>query len=137
LFRSLQYFEAVARYRSFKLAADDLGVTGSAVSHQMRRFSDAVGHQLLVKSGRGIALTAKGEELAAKLTSVFGGLETLVKGIAGGGQDALQLPVCSTDAQSETHKRCGECQEQENFGVRGRQDRGDRCGEDRLDRVRR
>jgi hypothetical protein len=37
--RSLQYFEAVTRYRSFKLVAKDLGVTESAVSHQMRRFN--------------------------------------------------------------------------------------------------
>ncbi len=36
--RGLQYFEAVNRHASLKLAAQDLGVTESAVSHQMRRF---------------------------------------------------------------------------------------------------
>jgi hypothetical protein len=45
--RSLQYFEAVARRRSVKLAASDLGVTQSAVSHQVRRFSEAIGQQLI------------------------------------------------------------------------------------------
>ena len=71
-------------------------MTESAVSHQMRRFSDTIGQQLLVKSGRGIALTATGEALAAKLTSAFAGLEILVKDLVGEGQPALRLAVCSS-----------------------------------------
>ncbi len=50
--RGLQYFEAVNRHASLKRAAQDLGVTESAVSHQMRRFSALIGRQLLAKSGR-------------------------------------------------------------------------------------
>ncbi|MEE4239153.1 MAG: LysR family transcriptional regulator [Anderseniella sp.] len=94
--RSLQYFEAVARHRSVKLAAEDLGVTQSAVSHQVRRFSEAIGQQLMVKSGRGIALTPAGERLGKRLSAVFGGLEDLVKDLVGDGQQSLQLAVCST-----------------------------------------
>jgi LysR family glycine cleavage system transcriptional activator len=93
--RSLQYFEAVARHRSVKLAAEDLGVTQSAVSHQMKRFSEAIGQQLVVKSGRGIALTPAGEQLGTKLSAALGGLEDLVKDLVGDGQQSLQLAVCS------------------------------------------
>jgi LysR family glycine cleavage system transcriptional activator len=96
ILRGLQYFEAVARHRSLRRAAQDLGVTESAVSHQMRRFSDTIGQQLLIKSGRGIALTATGEALAAKLAEAFAGLEKLVSDLAGSGQHALQLAVCSS-----------------------------------------
>jgi DNA-binding transcriptional LysR family regulator len=94
--RSLQYFEAVARRRSVKQAAEDLGVTQSAVSHQIRRFSEAIGQQLITKSGRGIALTPAGEKLGQKLSVAFAGLEDLVKNLVGEGQQTLQLAVCST-----------------------------------------
>jgi len=96
ILRSLQYFEAVARHRSLKLAAADLGVTQSAVSHQLRRFSDAMGQQLMVKSGRGIVLTPIGEKLGARLISAFSNLDDLVKDIAGDNRQTLQLAVCST-----------------------------------------
>lgn len=79
-----------------KLAAQDLGVTQSAVSHQIRRFSDAIGQQLLVKSGRGIELTPAGEKLGTKLSAALGGLEDLVKDLVGEGRQTLQLAVCSS-----------------------------------------
>lgn len=96
ILRSLQYFEAVARHRSLKLAAVDLGVTQSAVSHQLRRFSEALGQQLMVKSGRGIVLTPLGEKLGVRLVSAFSGLDDLVKEIAGDSRQTLQIAVCST-----------------------------------------
>ncbi len=96
ILRSLQYFEAVVRHRSLKLAATDLGVTQSAVSHQLRRFSEAIGQQLMVKSGRGIVLTPLGEKLGARLVSAFSNLDELVKEITGDDRQTLQLSVCST-----------------------------------------
>ncbi len=79
-----------------KLAAEDLGVTQSAVSHQIRRFSDAIGLQLIRKSGRGIALTPAGEKLGTRLSSALAGLEDLVKDVVGEGRQTLQLAVCSS-----------------------------------------
>jgi LysR family glycine cleavage system transcriptional activator len=96
LLRSLQYFDAVYRHRSVKLAAQDLGVTQSAVSHQLRRFSEVTGQHLLVKSGRGIALTPTGEALGSRLVEAFADLEGLVSDIAGGGKQTLHLAVCSS-----------------------------------------
>lgn len=98
LLRSLQYFEAVARHSSLKLAADDLGVTQSAVSHQLRRFSHSIGRQLVVKSGRGIALTETGENLAKRLRGAFADLEGLVDDLKGTEQPPLQLAVCTSFA---------------------------------------
>ena len=96
ILRSLQYFEAVARHRSLRQAAEDLGVTQSAVSHQLRRFSETIGQQLLVKSGRGISLTPAGEKLGTRLVSAFSNLDDLVKDIAGDGKQTLQVAICST-----------------------------------------
>lgn len=94
--RSLQYFEAVARHRSVKLASIDLGVTQSAVSHQVRRFSEAIGQQLMMKSGRGVVLTPAGVKLGERLSTAFAGLDELVKDVVGDGQQALQVAICSS-----------------------------------------
>ena len=79
-----------------KEAAEDLVVTQSAVSHQIRRFSETIGLQLMVKSGRGIALTPAGEKLGVRLSAALGGLEDLVNDLVGEGRQALQLAVCSS-----------------------------------------
>jgi LysR family glycine cleavage system transcriptional activator len=95
LIRALQYFEAVARYQSVKLAAEELCVSQSAVSHQLRELTDSLGEQLLTRSGRGIALTSAGQRLAEKLASTFAGLQSSIEDVVGGKQQTLRLAVCS------------------------------------------
>mgnify|MGYP003780184335 CR=1 FL=1 len=46
LIRGLHYFEVVARHQSVKVAAAELGVSQSAVSHQLRELTDVLGEQL-------------------------------------------------------------------------------------------
>jgi LysR family transcriptional regulator, glycine cleavage system transcriptional activator len=108
--RSLQYFEAVARHLSMKQAAASLGVSQSAVSHQLREFSSAIGQQLLVKSGRGIALTPAGARLAARLGEAFAGLEGIVREFSQQGTGLLQLAVCSSSGPGWLIERLGEFQ---------------------------
>jgi len=48
---------------SFTRAAEQLGRSQSTVSTQLRRLEDQVGHPLVQKSGRGLALTSAGEML--------------------------------------------------------------------------
>lgn len=96
LIRGLQYFEAVARHRSIKGAAEELGVSQSAVSHQMRDLTEVLGEQLMVRSGRGIELTATGQRLAEKLGSVFAGLKSSLDDVIGGNKTALRIAVCSS-----------------------------------------
>ncbi len=67
----LRAFEAAARHLSFANAADELGVTHSAVSHQIRGLEDWLGQALFVRRARKVHLTAAGEELAAPLTSAL------------------------------------------------------------------
>lgn len=64
----LRAFEAAARHGSFAKAADELGVTHSAVSHQIRGLEDWLGQALFVRRARKVELSAVGEELAAPLT---------------------------------------------------------------------
>jgi LysR family glycine cleavage system transcriptional activator len=59
---SLRAFESAARLLSFTKAADELSVTQSAVSHQVKALEDWAGIPLFRRDGRQVALT----EAAAK-----------------------------------------------------------------------
>jgi len=59
----LRTFVTGVEFNSFAKAADRLGRSTSAVSAQLRKLEEQVGTALLVKSGRGLALTPVGEAL--------------------------------------------------------------------------
>jgi len=58
--QALICFEAVARYKSMKEAAEALGITASAVSQQITRLENAVNVRLFTRSPRFLALTPEG-----------------------------------------------------------------------------
>ena len=60
---ALRAFEAAARHRNFTRAADELGVTQTAVSHQVKRLEDWLGQTLFTRQGRRMILTAVGRRL--------------------------------------------------------------------------
>ena len=51
--KALPVFEAVARLLSFSAAAEELHVTQSAVSHQIRQLEGDLGETLFERGGRG------------------------------------------------------------------------------------
>ncbi len=53
----LQAFEAVARHASFTRAAEELGLTQTAVSHRIGRLETQLGLRLFLRQGRQVALT--------------------------------------------------------------------------------
>ncbi|WP_300059497.1 LysR substrate-binding domain-containing protein [uncultured Roseobacter sp.] len=59
---ALLAFEAVARLGSATLAAAELSLTQSAVSRQLKALEAQLGVALLAREGRGLVLTAKGQE---------------------------------------------------------------------------
>jgi len=59
--RSIGVFHAAARLGSVAKAAEELGVTPSAVSQQIHALETQLGTTLLTKAGRGIKLTEAGE----------------------------------------------------------------------------
>ncbi|MEO8023560.1 LysR substrate-binding domain-containing protein [Polaromonas sp.] len=60
---ALRAFEAAARHRSAKLAAEELSVTATAISHQLRTLEDWLGVTLFLRKPRQLELTAAGREL--------------------------------------------------------------------------
>jgi LysR family glycine cleavage system transcriptional activator len=68
---ALRAFEATARHLSFSAAARELNVTHVAVGQQVRRLEQHLGAVLVVRTGRGVELTADGARLAARLVEGF------------------------------------------------------------------
>jgi LysR family glycine cleavage system transcriptional activator len=62
--RGIAVFEAAARAVSFHAAAEELNLTPSAVSHQIRLLEETLGVKLFERVGRGVTLTAEGADYA-------------------------------------------------------------------------
>src|SRR5215468_1284526 len=66
-----QGFEAAARHLSFTKAAEELFITQSAVSRQIKTLEDHLGVALFDRRPRALALTEKGQELYRLATDVL------------------------------------------------------------------
>ena len=64
---SLRALEAVGRLGSLQKAAEELGVTIGAVSQQVIKAEEQLGHQVFERTARGMRLTAFGAPLVEKL----------------------------------------------------------------------
>ena len=76
--RSLRVFAAAARHLSFTRAADELGVTPAAISHQIKEIEDQLRLSLFHRTSRTMTLTQEGEILALAAAE---SLETLALAI--------------------------------------------------------
>lgn len=65
------YVLAIARHLSFRRAAQDLGVSASALSHALKGLEGRLGVRLINRTNRSVMLTAAGEELCAAITGPF------------------------------------------------------------------
>jgi DNA-binding transcriptional LysR family regulator len=72
----LQTFAVVARLRSFRRAAVELGVSPSALSHAMRQLETRLGLRLLQRTTRSVAPTEAGERLLARLSPALLDIES-------------------------------------------------------------
>ena len=70
-FAAIRAFEATARHLSVKAAADELCLTPSAVSHQIKALEGFLDTRLFERSGNRIELTMTGGAYAGKLTQLL------------------------------------------------------------------
>jgi len=84
---ALRAFEAVARTGRVTLAADELAVTHSAVSRQVKALEAALGVRLFSGPKNRLELTVAGRELAPALTEAFDQIATAVRNVRTGGED--------------------------------------------------
>ncbi len=65
----LHTFEAAARYGSFAMAADELSLSPSAVSHRISALEEELGFKLFERFHRKVVLTAEGQRVFWALKS--------------------------------------------------------------------
>ncbi|SQC91308.1 D-malate degradation protein R [Cedecea neteri] len=67
----LNVFLTICRRKSFRLAASELGVSTSALSHTMRGLEERLGVRLLNRTSRSVVPTDAGEALLGHLETGF------------------------------------------------------------------
>lgn len=84
---ALRAFAATAESRNFSQAARALNVTPAAVAQQVRALEDQLGRALVQRDGRGVSLTADGEQLAEALGEGFAAMVRGVEALRAGEVD--------------------------------------------------
>lgn len=74
----LKAFEAAARLMSFTLAADELNVTQSAISRQIKQLEDELNAPLIIRKHRAIELTEQGHDLYTALRESYRSIESVI-----------------------------------------------------------
>ncbi|CAI0901114.1 Gcv operon activator [Serratia proteamaculans] len=78
---ALRAFDAVARLQSFKLAAEEIGVSPTAVSHQIRLLESLLEVSVFERTPRKVELTADGKVLQQATAQAFALLQAATEKI--------------------------------------------------------
>ncbi len=99
---AIAVFVAVAEARSFRAAADRLGVTRSAVSQSLRKLENELGVALLRRTTRSVSLTEAGARFHATVAPALGDIATAAAetGAAQGRPSGLLRLAVSSIAES-------------------------------------
>ena len=104
---ALRAFEAMARTGRATLAAQELGVTHSAVSRQVKALEAALGVRLFQGPKHRLTLTAAGQGLLPALTGAFDEIAAAVRRLRSDGED-LHLAVNASVAVKWLIPRMGD-----------------------------
>jgi LysR family glycine cleavage system transcriptional activator len=94
---ALRAFEAAARHLSFKQAADELGLTATAISHQVRLLEQHCGEPLFRRRPRPLALSAAGAKLFPAVRDGFDGVAAALAALRTEAS-AMPLRITTTNA---------------------------------------
>jgi LysR family glycine cleavage system transcriptional activator len=84
--RGLRTFCVAARYESFKAAADELFITSSAVSQQVKVLEEELGLKLFERGTRELRLSEHGQALFVELSPLIDQLDGVVAGFKTSGR---------------------------------------------------
>ncbi|TVS13909.1 MAG: LysR family transcriptional regulator [Gammaproteobacteria bacterium] len=101
---ALRMFESAARLRSFKLAAEELHVTQSAVSRQIHNLESQLGVLLFRRRNRAVELTDAGQQLLPVMTRAIDEIVHVTGRISASGHQAgepIQLVISTTPGIAE------------------------------------
>ena len=109
---ALSAFEAVARRRSFALAAAELSLTPSAVSHQVARLEDFLGVRLFERTTRGVALSQAGEAYLRRVAGALGAIGAATDDVRKGVRNSLYVHTSPSFASLWLMPRLGHLAEE-------------------------
>jgi DNA-binding transcriptional LysR family regulator len=88
---NLLAFEAVARRRSFALAAAELHLTASAISHQIARLEADLAVRLFERSAHGVRLSPAGEQYLSRLSGALAAIAAATDDLRQGAANSLYV----------------------------------------------
>jgi LysR family glycine cleavage system transcriptional activator len=105
---ALRAFEAAARHENFSLAAKELHLTSSAISHQVRGLEEEIGVALFMRHGKRIAITPDGRRFAATLRKLMSEIADATEALKHGGrQQRLTISTTPSFAARWLSQRLG------------------------------
>ena len=97
---SLRAFEAAARYESFVIAAEELGVTPGAVAQQVKALEAWLGVELFDRLSQGIRLREEARAVLGELSGAFDALGNAVASLrTAAGSPFLRIAALPSIAQ--------------------------------------
>lgn len=94
---ALRAFEAAARHASFKRAAEELSLSATAISHQVRQLEERLGFALFERRTRQVVLTEAGRRLFPVLRDGFDAIATTIDALTAAPTRPL-LTISTTSA---------------------------------------
>ena len=98
-YHHLRYFRAIAHERSLTRAAQRLHISQSALSIQLKKLEDSLGHPLFERTNRSLRLTEAGRIVLDHADAIFRTGEELVATLSGGtstGRRLLRIGAMAT-----------------------------------------
>ena len=107
---ALRVFEAAARLSSFTRAGDELGMTQTAVSYQVKLLEVTLGQTLFLRQPRQVLLSEAGERLAPKVGEGLAKLAEAVAELKGASEQKLHIHSTPTFATQWLSRTLGDFQ---------------------------
>ncbi len=104
---ALRVFECAARRMSFTKAGEELGLTQTAVSYQIKLLEETIGEPLFLRRPRQVSLTDAGERLAPKLTEAFALMNDALASVSATSSETLSIHSTATFAQQWLSRHIG------------------------------
>ena len=95
---NLLAFEAVARRRNFALAAAELHLTASAISHQVARLESQLGVRLFERSSHGVRLSTAGESYLSRVGGALSAIAAATDDLRQGVSNSLYVHLAPSIA---------------------------------------
>jgi LysR family glycine cleavage system transcriptional activator len=108
--QAVKVFDAVARHLNFTKAANELNMTQSAVSYQVKLLEDFVGTALFRREARGVALSEHGSAVAPLVRRALGDLSQAFRSTRAETANLLVISTLHTFATNWLAPRLGSFQ---------------------------